>query len=94
MTGKTPNEVTMKYHELVGKPLLTPMWALGWGQSRWGYANTSALKAVQEGYAFNNLPLDIMFTDVDYMENYRDFTYDKENFGELPAFIDQLHNKS
>ena len=80
MTGKNPNEVTQKYHELVGKPLLTPMWALGWGQSRWGYANVSQLQAVQAGYAENNLPLDIQFSDVDYMQDFKDFTYDNESY--------------
>lgn len=28
--GDDPNEVTRRYHDLVGKPVLTPRWALGW----------------------------------------------------------------
>ena len=30
MMGADPNEVTQRYHDLIGKPVLTPMWALGW----------------------------------------------------------------
>lgn len=59
MTGKDPNEVTMKYHEIVGKPVLTPIWALGWNQCKWGYKNVTELRAVKAGYAENDLPLDV-----------------------------------
>jgi alpha-glucosidase (family GH31 glycosyl hydrolase) len=29
-TGKTPNDVTIAYHKIVGEPVVTPQWALGW----------------------------------------------------------------
>lgn len=34
---------------------------------------------------------DIQYTDIDYMEDKKDFTYDKVNFTELPGFADYLH---
>lgn len=34
---------------------------------------------------------DIQYTDSDYMEDKKDFTYDKVNFTELPGFADYLH---
>ena len=41
MFGKNPNEVVTKYHTgVVGKPVLTPSWILGWNQCRWGYTST------------------------------------------------------
>jgi len=48
--GADPNEVTRRYHDIVGKPVLTPMWALGWHQCRWGYQNTAALEDVVANY--------------------------------------------
>jgi len=30
MFDTTPEKVTQKYHELVGKPVFTPQWGLGW----------------------------------------------------------------
>ena len=40
--GATPNEVTEIYHNhIVGLPVVTPQWALGWHQSRWGYKDTA-----------------------------------------------------
>jgi len=34
VTGDDPNEVVVNYHEVIGKPVHIPMWALGWHQSR------------------------------------------------------------
>lgn len=36
---------------------------------------------------------DIQYTDIDYMEDKKDFTYDKDKFSELPQFADYLHEK-
>ena len=36
---------------------------------------------------------DIQYTDIDYMEDKKDFTYDKVKFSELPQFADYLHQK-
>lgn len=36
---------------------------------------------------------DIQYTDIDYMEDKKDFTYDKVLFSELPQFADYLHEK-
>lgn len=94
MFGSTPNDVTKRYHDLVGKPVLTPMWALGWHQCRWGYKGTDDLAAVVKGYEDNNLPLDAQWVDIDYMYDYRDFTYNKDDFAGLPEFVDGLHDKN
>lgn len=36
---------------------------------------------------------DVQYTDIDYMEDKKDFTYDKVNFAGLPEFADYLHAK-
>lgn len=36
---------------------------------------------------------DIQYTDIDYMEDKKDFTYDKVKFAGLPEFADYLHAK-
>lgn len=36
---------------------------------------------------------DIQYTDIDYMEDKKDFTYDKVKFSDLPKFADYLHEK-
>lgn len=36
---------------------------------------------------------DVQYTDIDYMEDKKDFTYDKVKFRDLPQFADYLHEK-
>lgn len=36
---------------------------------------------------------DIQYTDIDYMEDKKDFTYDKDKFKDLPQFAEYLHAK-
>ena len=70
------------------------MWALGWHQCRWGYKDKAALQAVLDGYEKDSLPLDTLWSDIDYMDRYRDFTYNTKEFEGLPDFIkDKLHAK-
>jgi alpha-glucosidase (family GH31 glycosyl hydrolase) len=94
MMGANPNEVTMQYHTIVGLPVVIPQWALGWNQCKWGYNDTDALKAVVQGYADSEIPLDTQWSDIDWMNNYQDFVYDPVNFKDLPDFVNSLHEKN
>ena len=58
MNAGSPDEVTVLYHMIVGKPVLTPQWALGWHQCRWGYNDTQALIDVVGNYTKYGIPLD------------------------------------
>ena len=88
--GSDPNEMIEKYHTIVGKPVLTPQWALGWHQCRWGYTNVEALKDVVNNYTHYNLPFNTMWSDIDYMENYKDFTIDPVNFAGLGDWVREI----
>lgn len=59
--------------------------------SRWGYKTLSDVKQVVEGYKEANIPLEVMWADIDYMDRYRDFTFDPQRFNqqELRAFVDR-----
>jgi alpha-glucosidase (family GH31 glycosyl hydrolase) len=74
--------------------VLPPQWALGWNQCRWGYENTDDLSHVVNNYSYYNLPLDTQWSDIDWMQDYRDFTFDPVNFEYLPSFVEDLHKKN
>lgn len=94
MMGNTPDAVVSKYMTLVGNPVLVPQWGLGWNQCRYGYRTTDVLKSVLNGYRSNNIPLDVMWSDIDYMKNYRNFIYDSDvAFAGLPDFIKQIQSQ-
>jgi len=42
------------------------------------------LREVFDKYTNFNIPLDTLWSDVDYMDNYKDFTIDLKNFAGLP----------
>lgn len=90
-----PKDVVKQFNYFFGKPLAPPQWALGWHQCRWGYNSTDKLRAVISMYEQEELPLDSIWNDIDYMKDYRDFTIAESNgFGDLPALVDEIHTKN
>lgn len=48
------------------------------------------MQEVVDNYTKANIPLDVMWGDIDYMERWRDFTFDPVNFP-LPALQVCMH---
>jgi alpha-glucosidase (family GH31 glycosyl hydrolase) len=91
--GPRPEDVVRQYQSLVGFPVLTPYWGLGYHQCRWGYHNLSDLQNVVNNFSTYQLPLDVMWTDIDYMFQYEDFTLDasRYNYAGMANFLNSLH---
>ena len=91
--GPRPEDVVKQYQSLVGFPVLTPYWGLGYHQCRWGYNNLNDLQNVVTKFNQYRIPLDVLWTDIDYMNNYEDFTLDasRYNYGQFSKCIDSLH---
>ncbi|KAJ5079837.1 acid alpha glucosidase relate [Anaeramoeba ignava] len=92
-TGVSIDDVISQYTDLVGKPPMIPYFALGFHQCRWGYKNLNECKTVVEQYKAHQLPLDTFWMDIDYMDAYKDFTFDPVNYPqeEVKEFSEQLH---
>lgn len=78
--NENPEIVTKKYHKFLGGYSLPPFWSMGFHQCRWGYKNLKMIQEVLEGYKTNNLPLDTIWMDIDYMNDYQPFTLDESRY--------------
>jgi alpha-glucosidase len=88
--GPSLRKILGRYADLTGRMPMPPRWALGNQQSRWSYyPDTMAEKVVSE-YRKRDLPLDVLHLDIDYMQSYRVFTWDRERFPNPKALSDKL----
>ena len=78
--GPQVADVVRAYTALTGRMPLPPLWSLGAQQSRWGYENAAEIRAVIHGYRARKLPLDCVYLDIDYMEGYKVWTWDKARY--------------
>lgn len=51
------------------------------------------MKEVVQNYSDYNLPLDVQWSDIDYLDRYRDFTFDPVKYNGLGDFVKGLHAK-
>lgn len=78
--GPELTEVTETYTQLTGRPELPPLWALGYQQSKWSYYPDSKVMEIAQGFRSRRIPCDVIHIDIDYMDGFRCFTWDKERF--------------
>ncbi len=88
--GPSIKKILGRYVELTGHMPLPPEWALGNQQSRWGYYPESMAEEVVRQYREHDLPLDVVHLDIDYMNGYRIFTWDRDRFPDPAAFTAKL----
>jgi alpha-glucosidase len=76
----TPREASELLARLTGHPLLPPTWALGFHQSRWGYREQSEIAELARQFRERRIPLDVVHLDIDYMDDFRSFSFHPERF--------------
>ncbi|KDQ34176.1 glycoside hydrolase family 31 protein [Pleurotus ostreatus PC15] len=76
----TPIELAKQYAQLVGLPAEVPYWSFGLHQCRFGYQNFVDVAEVIGNYSEAGIPLETMWTDIDYMHGRRIFTLDPDYF--------------
>lgn len=93
-SGPTIEAATRAYQlSAAGLPAMQQYWTLGFHQCRWGYRSWAEVAEVVADFKKFDIPLETIWTDIDYMNQYRNFENDAAAFGyaEAAAFLEKLH---
>jgi alpha-glucosidase len=88
--GPSIRKILSRYADLTGHMPLTPLWALGVQQCRYSYYPASMVEEVVRQYRERDLPLDVIYLDIHYLNGYRVFTFDPNRFPDPKALTDRL----
>ncbi|HET6630663.1 MAG TPA: TIM-barrel domain-containing protein [Woeseiaceae bacterium] len=83
-------EIVDRYTELTGRPMMPPLWSLGYQQSRWSYFPDDEVLRLARTFREKRIPADVIYLDIHYMDGYRVFTWDPERFPRPEAMLDSL----
>ncbi|MDZ7377270.1 MAG: glycoside hydrolase family 31 protein [candidate division KSB1 bacterium] len=90
--GPSLKKVLARYGQLVGTLPLPPKWSLGYQQCRWSYYPESEVLALARTFRSKQIPCDVIYLDIHYMDGYRIFTWDKTRFPQPKRMIQDLRN--
>ncbi|MCR2806782.1 glycoside hydrolase family 31 protein [Paenibacillus soyae] len=88
--GPQLKDVVGSYTSLTGRMELPPQWALGYHQSRYSYMSQEEVLELARTFREKQIPCDVIYLDIHYMEGYRVFTFDPERFPDPKAMIAEL----
>src|SRR5437588_1792854 len=88
--GPSIKKILSRYADLTGHMPMTPLWSLGVQQCRYSYYPESVVEEVVRQYRQRDLPLDVIYLDIHYMNGYRVFTFDPNRFPDPKALTDKL----
>lgn len=88
--GPAMSDVVTNYTHLTGKPEMPPLWALGYHQCKWSYYPESKVREVTSKFRELRIPCDAIYLDIDYMEGFRCFTWNKEYFPDPKQMVAEL----
>ncbi|MGC9520765.1 MAG: TIM-barrel domain-containing protein [Anaerolineae bacterium] len=69
-----------RYTALTGRHRLQPLWMLGYQQSRWSYEDEARVRKLAQNLRRHRIPCDAIHLDIDYMDGFRCFTWNRDRF--------------
>ncbi|XP_024399119.1 uncharacterized protein [Physcomitrium patens] len=87
-----PEALIVAFAQATGTIQLPPKWALGYQQCRWSYETAEKVSKIAHTFRETNIPCDVVWMDIDYMDGFKCFTFDKEVFPDPNGLSNELHN--
>jgi lysosomal alpha-glucosidase len=94
LLGLSPLSVVQQYSEVVGRPYFPPFWSLGFHICKYGIQNATDLRNMINRNRQAQIPYDVQWGDIDYMDGYKDWTYNNNTYNGLPAIVQNLHDNN
>ncbi|MEO0595248.1 MAG: TIM-barrel domain-containing protein, partial [Chloroflexota bacterium] len=89
--GERVEDVLTRYSQITGSMAMPPLWALGYHQSRYSYMTADEVLSVAQTLRDKEIPCDVIYLDIHYLEKNKVFTWNTENFPDLAVLIEKLH---
>jgi len=83
-------KIITDYTWLTGRMEMPPLWSLGYQQCRWSYMSAKEVLKIAKKFRKKKIPADVMYCDIDYMDDYKIFTWNKKTFADPKGMIDEL----
>ena len=93
ITGESAEDVVRQFRGIIGRSYIPPKFAFGFGQSRWGYKTAEDFRTVVREHRSQGVPLDMVYMDIDYMDHYKDFTVNPEEFPDFAAYVKEMREQ-
>ncbi|KAI4365348.1 hypothetical protein MLD38_021341 [Melastoma candidum] len=87
----SPQNVITSLSRAIGTVFMPPKWSLGYHQCRWSYDSDERVAEVARNFRKKDIPCDVIWMDIDYMDGFRCFTFDKDRFSNSRKLVKQLH---
>ena len=88
--GPTSQDILARYTDLTGHTPLPPLWGLGNGQSRFSYETAEEVRQIARTFRERDIPCDTLYLDIDCLDGYRVFTWDRERFPDPEGLFSEL----
>jgi alpha-glucosidase len=89
----SPQAVLQGLAELTGAMPMPPRWALGYHQCRFSYSPDSQVRQIADTFRSKQIPCDALWLDIDYMNGFRDFTFNPSTFPDPVGLNNYLHGQ-
>lgn len=90
IADENPTLVMKRYFNLTGLMPLPPLWVFGYHQSRWSYTPSNRFRDLAAEFRRRQIPCDVLHFDIDYMDDFRVFTWNPQTFGDIVSLIQEL----
>ncbi len=91
--GESIKEVVKNYTALTGRMEMPPLWSLGYQQCRFSYFSQEEVRELVKTFEEKDIPLDVVYLDIDYMDGFRVMTFKTPNFDDAAGLISDLKEK-